>query len=137
MNYLTSKNVSIIFGAAFLVAGILGFIPNPIVAPDGIFEVNTMHNLVHILTASVFFTGALSSENTARVTLQSVGIAYVGVTILGFMIKGHLLLGLVHINEADKWLHAILALVILVAGFGLPKAQNNEVTNVRRVQTEI
>lgn len=123
MNYITSKNLSIAFGIAFFAAGILGFIPNPMVSPDGLFEVNAMHNLVHILTAGVFIAGALFSEKAARVTLQSVGIAYVGVTILGFLIQGHLLLGLVHINEADKWLHAGLALVILAAGFGVPKLQ--------------
>ena len=128
MSYITSKNVSIVFGITFLAAGMLGFIPNPIVSPDGLFEVNLMHNLVHILTAVVFFAGALISEKAARVTLQCVGIAYVGVTILGFLIKGHLLLGLVHINEADKWLHAGLALVILAAGFGLPKSQAREAT---------
>ena len=126
MNYFTSKNASIVFGIAFLAAGVLGFIPNPIVSPHGLFEVNVMHNMVHILTAVVFFAGAFYSEKAARVTLQSVGIAYVGVTIMGFMINGHLLLGLVHINEADKWLHAGLALVILVAGFGLPKPQTRE-----------
>ena len=127
MNYITSKNVSIAFGIAFLAAGVLGFVPNPLVSSTGLFEVNAMHNLVHILTAGVFIAGALISEKAARVTLQSVGIAYVGVTILGFLIKGHLLLGLVHINEADKWLHSGLALVILAAGFGLPKLQARNV----------
>ena len=128
MNYITSKNVSHAFGLAFLAAGVLGFVPNPLVSPDGLFEVNAMHNLVHILTAGVFIVSALVSEKAARVTLQSVGVAYIGVTILGFLIKGHLLLGLVHINEADKWLHAGLALVILAAGFGLPKLQARQAT---------
>lgn len=129
MNYITSKNLSMAFGIAFLGAGILGFFPNPLVSPDGLFEVNAMHNLVHILTAGVFITGALVSEKAARVTVQSVGIAYVGVTILGFLTKGHLLLGLVHINEADKWLHTGLALVILAAGFGLPKLRARQAIN--------
>jgi len=123
MNFITSKNLSLVLGIAFLAAGILGFIPNPVVSPDGLFAVNTIHNLVHILTAGVFIAGALGSESVARVTLQSVGVAYVGVTVLGFLTEGHLLLGLVHINEADRWLHAGLAVVILVAGFGLPRLQ--------------
>jgi hypothetical protein len=96
-----------------------------------------MHNWVHILTAGVFIAGALYSQKAARVTLQSVAIAYVGVTILGFLTEGHLLLGLVHINEADKWLHAGLALVILVAGFGVPKPQARQASTAtqRRVRT--
>ncbi|HRY16760.1 MAG TPA: DUF4383 domain-containing protein [Candidatus Competibacteraceae bacterium] len=129
MNLITSKNLSLVLGISFLAAGILGFIPNPLVSSDGIFAVNTMHNLVHILTAGAFIAGALVSEKTARLTLQSIGIAYVGVTILGFLTEGHLLLGLVHINEADKWLHAGLAVVILIAGFGLPKWQARQVVH--------
>jgi hypothetical protein len=31
-----------------------------------------------------------------------------------------MLLGLVHINEADRWLHLGLAVVILAARFSLP-----------------
>ena len=129
MNYITSKNISLAFGLTFIAAGFLGFIPNPIVSPNGLFEVNLMHNLVHVSTGAVFIIGALLSEKAARVTLRSVGIAYVGVTILGFMIKGHLLLGLVHINEADKWLHAGLAIVILAAAFGIPKPQASQVSS--------
>jgi len=123
MNCITSKSVTTVFGFVFLVTGILGIIPNPLVSPHGIFEVNATHNLVHILTAGLFVAGALASEKAARVILQSIGIAFVGVTILGFLNKGHLLLGLVYFGEAAKWAHLSLALVILVAGFGLPKLQ--------------
>lgn len=129
MNYITSKNVSLAFGVTFVAVGLLGFIPNPIVSPNGLFEVNVMHNLVHVLTGAVFIIGGMYSEKAARITLQSVGIGYVGVTILGFMIKGHLLLGLVHINEADKWLHAGLAFVILAAAYGIPKADTRQASS--------
>ncbi|MDY6942183.1 MAG: DUF4383 domain-containing protein [Pseudomonadota bacterium] len=128
MSHITSKHLCIAFGIAFLGAGLLGFVPNPLVAPEGIFEVNLAHNLVHIGTALVFITAAFGSEATARTTVQAVGLAYVGVTVLGFLLNGHLLLGLVHINEADKWLHAGLALVILGAGFGLPKRHTRQAT---------
>ena len=126
MNFLTSKNVSRVFGFAFIAAGALGFVPNPLVSANGLFEVNFMHNVVHVLTAGVFFFGASRSEKVARRTLQGVGIAYVGVSILGFLIKGNMLLGLVHINQADKWLHVGLAFVILAAGFGLPKLRGSD-----------
>ena len=129
MSYATSRNVAILFGVTFVVVGILGFIPNPLVSSTGLFEVNGLHNLVHVLTGVVFIVGALPSERAARLTLQSVGIAYIGVTILGFLTEGHLLLGLVHINDADRWLHAGLALVIVGAGFGLPKPKPVEATN--------
>ena len=126
MKSLTSKNVSAVFGIAFLAAGILGFFPNPLVSTDGIFEVNFMHNLVHVLTGAVFLFGASRPEHVARITLQSVGIAYVGVSILGFLTEGSMLLGLVHINEADRWLHVGLAAAIVAAGFGLPKLRSTQ-----------
>ena len=121
MNYITSKNVSIAFGIAFIAVGLLGFIPNPLVSPHGTFEVNIMHNLLHVLAGIVFIVGALPSERAARITVQALGIAAVGLAILGFLTKDGLLLGLVHVNEADKYLHAGFALVILVAGFGIPR----------------
>jgi hypothetical protein len=31
-----------------------------------------------------------------------------------------MMLGLIMVNEADKWLHVALAIVILIAGFALP-----------------
>ena len=123
MSFITSKNISIVFGITFIAAGIIGFIPNPLVSPDGIFEVNTMHNLVHLLTGAVFLATLFGSEQAVKITLKVIGVMYTGVAILGFFIEGHLLLGFIHINEADKWLHAGLAVVILAVAFGLPKLQ--------------
>ena len=54
MKYITSKNISLAFGLPFVAAGFLGFIPNPVVSPDGLFEVNFMHNLLHVLVGVVF-----------------------------------------------------------------------------------
>ena len=123
MNYITSKNVSLAFGLAFVAAGFLGFIPNPVLSPNGHFEVNVMHNLLHVVVGAIFIIGAKLSEKAARRTLQALSVAGVVLAILGFVAKGNLLLGLVHINEADKWLHAILAIVIVAAAFGTPKPQ--------------
>ncbi len=129
MNYITSKNVSLVFGLAFVVAGFLGFIPNPVLATNGVFEVNVMHNLLHVLVGIVFIIGAISSEKVARRTLQSLSIVGVALAILGFVARSDLLLGLVHVNEADKWLHAGLAIVIVAAAFGIPKPQASQASS--------
>ena len=47
---LPAKLITNVFGGTFIFAGLLGFVPNPIVAPDGVFAVNAMHNMVHVLT---------------------------------------------------------------------------------------
>ncbi len=112
---IPAKILTTLFGVTFILAGLLGFVPNPIVAPDGIFAVNAMHNLVHILTGAAFLAGGYLGY--ARHTVIGIGVAYVAVTALGFLTTGDTLLGLVHINVADRWLHAALAAVILVAGY--------------------
>ncbi len=129
MNYITSKNISLAFGLSFVAAGFLGFIPNPVLSPDGLFEVNLMHNLLHVAVGAVFIIGALLSEKAARRTLQSLSVVGVALAILGFVAKSDLLLGLVHVNEADKWLHAGLAIVIVAAAFGIPKPQASQASS--------
>ncbi len=112
---LSSKNITIAFGSVFVLVGVLGFIPNPIVSSEGLFEVNAMHNLVHLLTGAAFLFGGLVLEGKETLTLRVVTGAYFGVAILGFLTSGNTLLGLVHINEADRWLHLGLALAMLGA----------------------
>ncbi len=129
MNYITSKNISLAFGLSFVAAGLVGFIPNPVLSPNGVFEVNVMHNLLHVLVGIVFIIGARSSEKVARRTLQSLSIVGVALAILGFVARSDLLVGLVHVNEADKWLHAGLAIVIVAAAFGIPKPQASQATS--------
>ncbi len=88
-----------------------------------------MHNLLHVSVGAVFIIGAMLSEKAARRTLQSLSMVGVGLAILGFVAKSNLLLGLVHVNEADKWLHAGLAIVIVAAAFGIPKPQASQATS--------
>ena len=113
----SSKHITIAFGSTFILVGLLGFTPNPLVSANGLFEVNAMHNLVHLLTGSAFLFGGVVLENKADVTLKTVTAAYFGVAILGFLTSGNTLLGLVHINEADRWLHLGLAIAMLVGVF--------------------
>ena len=56
----------------------------------------------------------------ASMALKIIGIVYAAVAVLGLIVGPGILLGLVHINSADNWLHVALAVVILAAGFGLP-----------------
>ena len=113
----SSKHITIAFGSTFILVGLLGFIPNPLVSANGLFEVNAMHNLVHLLTGSAFLFGGTVLTGKADVTLKTVTAAYFGVAILGFLTSGNTLLGLVHINEADRWLHLGLAIAMLAAAF--------------------
>jgi hypothetical protein len=118
---LTSKNICIAFGSVFVLVGFLGFIPNPIVSAEGLFETNVMHKLVHVLTGSAFLFGGLAMEGREGFALNVITAAYFGVALLGFMTNGNMLLGLVHINEADRWLHLGLAIAMLVGAVASSK----------------
>lgn len=118
---LTIKNICIAFGSVFVLVGFLGFIPIPIVSAEGLFETNVMHNLVHVLTGSAFLFGGLAMEGREGFALNVITAAYFGVALLGFMTNGNMLLGLVHINEADRWLHLGLAIAMLVGAVASSK----------------
>jgi hypothetical protein len=118
---MNSRNVSALFGAVFLLAGILGFVPNPLVAPHGVFAVNLAHNLVHVATGCGFLLVAWRMPDKARTFTQVFGAVYGLVALLGFLTSGDMLLGFIHINQADRWLHVGLAAAILAAGLALPQ----------------
>ncbi len=124
---MNTRSVSWLFGAIFLAVGILGFTPNGLVAYEGIFAVNAVHNMVHILTGIVFLVGVIKYKGYEGRVLKIVGAAYVAVTIIGFMTSGNMMLGIIHINEADRWLHLGLAVAILCAGF-LPASNKPRLT---------
>jgi hypothetical protein len=113
-----TRNACIVLGVILILVGLLGFIPNPLVSADGIFAVNAAHNLVHIVTGLALLIGALAL-NQSQMTLRVVGIAYALVAILGFF-SGDMLLGFIHMNAADRWLHVLIAIVLIAAGWVLP-----------------
>ena len=119
------RNVCLIFGWTFVAVGILGFIPNPLVSADGFFVVNTPHNLVHLFTGAAFVLGAALFKDKESLVVSGIGIAYLAVAGLGFMTSGDMLLGMVHINEADRWLHLGLAIAILLPGILLRTPQRS------------
>ncbi len=106
------------FGWILLLVGVLGFIPGIVTSSGlllGIFQVDALHNIIHILTGliGIFAAGGLkASKNYFKIF----GIVYALVTILGF-IGGTSVLGLIAINAADNWLHVVITLVALYFGF--------------------
>lgn len=108
------KQVANLLGIVFIVVAVLGFIPNPLVSPDGLFAVNAAHNLVHALVGVLLLAGA--SQGYGQKALLVVGIVYVLVAILGYMTMGDMLLGIVRVNMADHYLHLLLGIVVIGAG---------------------
>lgn len=114
------KRMARIFGYTFVVVGILGFIPG--ITTDegrllGIFQVDAMHNIVHILSGVVALLAAYKSQHAARMYFKVFGVVYGLVAILGIFHGNQPLFGLMAHNGADVVLHFLIAGVALYLGF--------------------
>jgi hypothetical protein len=54
-------------------------------------------------------------------------VVYALVAILGLVMGGDMIFGIA-MNMADHWLHVVLAVVILLAGFALPDENSRPAT---------
>lgn len=112
---MNARLAAIVLGIVFVLIGLLGFFNNPVL---GLFLVNPAHNVVHLVSGLVLLAGAYSSLGSG-LALKIIGIVYALVAVLGFF-SGDMLLGIIAMNDADRWLHVVLAVVILAAAFALP-----------------
>lgn len=125
---LSSRTVGLALGVTFILACVMGFIPNPLVSPDGLFAVNVAHNMVHLVTGLAFIGGTLVYSGREDLVIKVIGTLYSLVAILGFLTEGDMLLGFVHINQADRWLHLGLAIAILACGFMFKPVKGHRIT---------
>jgi hypothetical protein len=120
---MNTKTASLVLGLIFIAVGLLGFISNPIIGPDAdaIFHANTTHNMVHIVSGVLFVLVALARPGDAGRFLKIFGVIYFALGVLGVLSIGSsgmtTLLGFLHVNGADNYLHIALGLVIFLAGF--------------------
>lgn len=114
MDFQSKKFLMTAGGVVFLLIGLLGLINDPVL---GIFEVDFMHNLVHLgsgVAATVFGMG---TEKTAKLGGQVFALVYALITVLGFITGEGQLLGLMQINMADNFLHLFLTVYFAYVGF--------------------
>ena len=120
-----------LFGVVFLLVGILGFIPG--ITSDapgdfsgegseaellGIFSISVLVNIIHLL----FGIGGLAMARTwegARLYLIGAGVIYLVVWVIGIL-GG---LDWVPFNDAENWLHFVLGIVMVGAGFLLSRGR--------------
>lgn len=120
---------SLAFGAAFLLVGILGFIPGITTNYDdmafagtdseaellGVFQVSVLHNIVHLLFGAVGVWAA-RAWTTARLFLLAAGAVYLVLFVYGMVIDRGSDANFVPVNAADDWLHLGLAVGMLAVG---------------------
>ena len=123
---MTAKTSALIIGLIFIAVGLLGFVDNPIIGTSekAIFHADTMHNLVHIGSGILFLLFALAAPGSAAGFLKLFGIVYLLIGVIGFIQYGTAgmgkVLGFLHVNGADNFLHVALGIVIFLAGFLKP-----------------
>lgn len=118
------------FGAVYLLVGLIGFLVTGgvgLAAPEGalllgIFELNPLHNVVHLAIGAAFVAGAAGGMATARMVNTAIGAAYVAVGVFGVAVPEASPVNFLALNAADHVLH--LATGALALGVGL-KADSN------------
>lgn len=114
---MNMKTWAMVFGVVFLAVGVLGFVPG--ISQDGmllgLFEVDTTHNVIHLVSGILALAVATVATGYARLYFQVFGVVYALVTVLGF-VQGTVL-GLFTVNMADNVLHLAIAVLALWVGF--------------------
>ena len=117
-----AQRMAMVFGWAFIAVGLLGFAatgasmdPNHLTAPKllGLFPVNVVHNIVHLLFGAWGVIGARSFGG-ARSYLLGAGVIYLLLAAIGFVAPDGF--GLVPLGGNDIGLHVFLALGLLLSG---------------------
>jgi hypothetical protein len=128
MNGSPNRIVAVIFGAVYLLVGILGFFVTGGVGffdTDGglllgIFEVNIAHNIVHLLIGAALLIAGLRTVPAAKATNTTVGAVYLLVGIIGlFLVDSPA--NILALNAADNVLHFATAIILLGVGLGLER----------------
>ena len=126
--------VVLIFGAVYLLVGVLGFVATTGSAPAdmpsadglllGLFPVNALHNIVHLLVGAVLLYGATSTPAALNVA-RGVGILYLILGVVGIIAPDGF--GLVPLGGTDVFLHFATAAVLLLVGFMSPSDDRDRV----------
>ena len=130
----TSPNrvIATIFGAVYLLVGALGFAYTGgvgFVATQGglilgIFEVNPLHNIAHLLIGAALLIAGLLSAVAAKTVNIVVGAAYLLLGIVGFFLAGTGA-NILALNTPDHFLHLASAIVLLGVGLGAERASRS------------
>lgn len=129
-----NRLLATVFGAVYLLVGLLGFTVTAGVnffdteggLLLGLFEVNIFHNVAHLLIGAALLIAGLSGVAAAKATNTTIGAAYLVLGIAGLFLVGTAA-NILAINAADNVLHFASAAVLLVVGLGAEKSARAKV----------
>ena len=136
------QGAALIVAAAFLIFGVLGFLPGVTTDHDllqfaghhsgaklfGVFTVSVLHNLLHMAFGVVGMVMARTYA-LARAYFLLGGLAYLGLWSYGLLINHDHPMNVIPVNNADNWLH--LGLGITMALLGVTLAGQHDPTKRR------
>ena len=129
---MNTSTFALIFGIAYLGAGLLGLVPAALMPPPadappthftllygyllGLFPVNVLHSAVH-LAIGLWGLAAWRGTSEPRVYARALAILYGALAVLGLMPGMNTLFGVLPIHGHDVWLHAGTAAVAAYFGW--------------------
>jgi hypothetical protein len=133
-----TRTVVGILGAVYVIVGLMGFLGDPIVADPshadmpsasgdllGIFPINAVHNVVHLIIGGVLIYGAYDASR-AVLAARAVAVTYAAVGLLGLVAPDTF--GLMPIGGADVALHLGTAALL----FGVTLLEDRDAAGRRR-----
>ncbi len=124
---------ALIVGVVFLLVGVGGFIPGLTTNFDdmtfashdsgsellGIFQVNILHSIVHLLFGIVGIAASRTSPGSKSFLIGG-GVIYLVLWIYGLVVDHDSSANFVAIDDADNWLHLGLGVGMIALGLILP-----------------
>lgn len=115
--------VAYLFGAVFVLVGLSGFVVSGghhAVGTDGgdllgVFQVNVLHNVVHLAVGALMIGAAVAGTRAARTANTAFGLIYLVLFVIGLFILGTGA-NIIALNAADNLLHLALGLALTAVG---------------------
>ncbi|KRA24508.1 hypothetical protein ASD65_08815 [Microbacterium sp. Root61] len=131
MRQSPNRLVATIFGGVYVLVGLLGFAVTGgigFIATEGglllgIFEVNPLHNVAHLLIGAALLIAGLASVTAAKLVNSIIGAVYLLLGIVGFFLVGTSL-NILALNTFDHFLHLASALVLLGVGLAADRTMS-------------
>ncbi|MFD4422222.1 DUF4383 domain-containing protein [Agromyces sp. NPDC058484] len=124
-----NRIVATVFGAVYVLVGLLGFAVTGgvgFIATEGglllgLFQVNPLANIVHIAIGAAFLVAGFANAAAAKTVNIVVGGTYLLLGIVGFFLAGTAA-NILALNTADHFLHLASAIVLLGVGLGAERS---------------
>jgi hypothetical protein len=131
-----NRLVATIFGAVYILVGLLGFAVTGgvgFLATEGglllgIFMVNPLHNIAHLLIGAALLIAGLVSARAAKTVNITIGATYLLLGIVGFFLVGTAL-NILALNTFDHFLHLASAIVLLGVGLSTERGVRSELSS--------